>query len=348
MGRIEKTVFISYRRTNYWTALAVYQDLTAHNFDVFMDIENIRSGDFEEIIFENIEARAHFLVILSPSALERCNEPKDLLRREIEKAFDVERNIVPLMMDCFDFGSPTIIQTLTGKLALLSQKNGLRIVPDFFHEAMDRLCNDYLNVAVKDINLRQLSTEFKDVTEVQRELADKADPVEKAQLAADKWFEQAIILMGNSSILKYENEKIIECFKRTIQLNPNHAPAYYGRGIVLGLNDDARGAIRDFSEAIRLDPNEVPPYNSRGASFRRIGDFDNAIKDYTKAIYLEPHDTTAYYRRGLACEMKGDLFRAIEDYQKYIDLGGGAEGDQVNIKKKAVELKTRLLRSDSR
>ena len=26
-GRIEKTVFICYRRTNFWTALAIYQDL---------------------------------------------------------------------------------------------------------------------------------------------------------------------------------------------------------------------------------------------------------------------------------------------------------------------------------
>jgi len=36
MGRIEKTVFICYRRTNYWTALAVYQYLNAHGFDVLL------------------------------------------------------------------------------------------------------------------------------------------------------------------------------------------------------------------------------------------------------------------------------------------------------------------------
>ena len=72
MGRIEKTVFISYRHTNYWTALAVYQNLTAQGFDVFIDYQNIRSGDFEKVIIENIKARVHFLVVLSQSALERC------------------------------------------------------------------------------------------------------------------------------------------------------------------------------------------------------------------------------------------------------------------------------------
>src|SRR5690606_38062348 len=94
MGRIEKTVFISYRRTNFYTALAVYQYLTQHGYDVFFDYQSIDSGDFTKAILENIEARAHFVLILSPSELERCNQPGDWLRREIETAIDLKRNIV--------------------------------------------------------------------------------------------------------------------------------------------------------------------------------------------------------------------------------------------------------------
>ena len=47
-GRIENTVFISYRRTNLPWALAIYQNLTQHGYDVFFDYESIRSGDFEQ------------------------------------------------------------------------------------------------------------------------------------------------------------------------------------------------------------------------------------------------------------------------------------------------------------
>ena len=36
MARIEKTVFISYRRTNGPWALAIYQALTNQGFDVFL------------------------------------------------------------------------------------------------------------------------------------------------------------------------------------------------------------------------------------------------------------------------------------------------------------------------
>ena len=106
MGRIEKTVFISYRRTNAPWALAVFQHLTQHGYDVFFDYNGVASGDFERVILENIAARAHFLLLLTPSALERCDEANDWLRREIEAALSTQRNIIPLMLDGFDFDSP--------------------------------------------------------------------------------------------------------------------------------------------------------------------------------------------------------------------------------------------------
>jgi hypothetical protein len=43
---------------------------------------------------ENIKARAHFLVLLTPTTLERCSDPEDYIRREIEAAMDTQRNIV--------------------------------------------------------------------------------------------------------------------------------------------------------------------------------------------------------------------------------------------------------------
>ncbi|MBK9601833.1 MAG: toll/interleukin-1 receptor domain-containing protein [Anaerolineales bacterium] len=134
MGRIEKTVFISYRRTNFYTALAVYQYLTQNGYDAFFDYQSIDSGNFAKAILENIEARAHFVLVLSSSALERCSEPNDWLRREIETAMDLKRNIVPLMMEGFDFGSPSTIQALSGNLATLNTYNGLRLYSDYFNQ----------------------------------------------------------------------------------------------------------------------------------------------------------------------------------------------------------------------
>ena len=62
MLHIEKTVFLSYRRTNVPWALAIFKDLTSHGYDVFFDFTGIASGDFERVILEQIRARAHFIV----------------------------------------------------------------------------------------------------------------------------------------------------------------------------------------------------------------------------------------------------------------------------------------------
>ena len=117
MPGVEKTVFISYRRASFPWALAVLQHLTHHGFDVFFDVVGIASGDFEQVILENVRSRAHFLVLLTPSTLQRCAEPGDWLRREIEGAMACRRNIVPVMLEGFDFGAPGIRSQLTGALA---------------------------------------------------------------------------------------------------------------------------------------------------------------------------------------------------------------------------------------
>jgi hypothetical protein len=104
--RVEKTVFISYRRTNFPWAMAIYQYLVGCGYDVFLDYTGIGPGDFEQVILANIRGRAHFLVLLTPSALERCDEPGDWLRREIEEALDFKRNIIPIFLEDFDFDSP--------------------------------------------------------------------------------------------------------------------------------------------------------------------------------------------------------------------------------------------------
>lgn len=84
-------------------------------------INGIASGDFERVILESIRARAHFIVLLTPSALERCTDPGDWLRREIEAALATRRNIVPVMLEGFDFGTPAIAGQITGSLAALRQ-----------------------------------------------------------------------------------------------------------------------------------------------------------------------------------------------------------------------------------
>src|SRR6266849_1166271 len=173
MQRIDRTVFISYRRTNVAWALAVFQSLTRGGYDVFFDFKGVASGDFERVILDNIQARAHFIVLLSPSSLERCEDPGDWLRREIVTALATHRNIVPVMLDGFDFNEPKVVKQLEGPLEQLRRYNGLRIHADFFEEAMTRLCEKFLNVHLETV-LHPTSSYAQQNAEEQKAAADSA------------------------------------------------------------------------------------------------------------------------------------------------------------------------------
>jgi formylglycine-generating enzyme required for sulfatase activity len=173
MARIEKTIFISYRRRDISWALAVYQYLTSQKYNVFFDYTSIPSGDFEQIIVSNIRARAHFILILTPTALDRCSEPGDWLRREIETAIDERRNIIPLFFEGFSFSSPSVSQKLTGKLSTVNRYNGLDIPSGYFMEAMERLRGRYLNVPLNAV-LHPVPSEVQKVVKEEQVAADKA------------------------------------------------------------------------------------------------------------------------------------------------------------------------------
>ena len=348
MKRIEKTVFLSYRRTNATWTLAIFQNLKHEGYDVFFDYSSIPSGDFESAILENIKARAHFLVLLTPSAMERCGESNDWLRREIETALDNQRNIVPLMLESFDFGTPSIASQLTGKLAALKAYNGLSVPVEYFEEAMTKLRQKFLNVPL-DTVLHPASDFSQQAVKEQQTAAATALPVRQVDLTAQNWCERGFIATDT-------NEKL-RCYNEAIRLNPDYVYAYVNRGVTHLAIDNVDHAIQDFSEAIRRNPERVEywylnrayaykekgdwvralqdmdeairrnpacpvdAYANRGNLLCLMGDWEGALRDYTEAIRLKPEDGDYYRKRGDARVMRsnsGDLEEALEDYTESI------------------------------
>jgi tetratricopeptide (TPR) repeat protein len=309
--RVEKTVFISYRRTNASWALAIFQNLTNHGYDVFYDYEGIASGDFEQVILGNIKARAHFLILLTPSALQRCGDPQDWLRREIETAIDTRRNIVPLMLDRFDFGAPKVAKQLTGKLAALKRYNALEVPPAYFLAAMDRLREKHLNVPL-DAVLHPTSSAVLEAAKHQQAVALTAPPVRAEELSAQKWFERGVAAT--------DLDEQLRSYAEAIRLNPDYQQAYYNRGLAHQQKGDLDGALRDYSKAIRLKPDDPDPYMNRGSVRQDKGDLDGALRDYDHAIRLKGDLPKAFTNRGSARQEKGDLEGAMLDYEQAIRL----------------------------
>ena len=278
-----KTVFISYRRSAAkYIALLVYKDLRANDYDAFIDVESIDSGAFDTIILRQIEARAHFVLILTPGTVERCAEPGDWLRREIEYAMDTQRNIVPLLLNNFAFKGTE--PYLTGKLAELGRYNGLTVPDDYFDAAMDRLRTRFLKQPVYGV-IRDAPTS--DQPEIQRRVAQAAAqpaPTEQ-QLSAEDYFNRGVARKAAGDL-----DGAIDDYEEATRLNPLYFEAFYNRGLARQAKSDLDGAIADYSEAIHLNPQFAYAYRNRGIVHNIRGDFKSAIADYQKYLDFDSRD----------------------------------------------------------
>jgi len=310
MKCIEKTVFISYRRANESWALAIYQNLR-DDYDVFIDFANIASGDFEQIIIQNIKARAHFIIILTPSALERCDDPNDWLRREIECAIENKRNIIPIMLEGFEFGSPTIARYLIGKLVMLKKYNGMTATVEYFDAAMARLREQFLSVSL-DAVLHPVSDIVESSVRTQKDAANAAPPVTEQSLIAQQWFEK-----GNLS--DDSNEKI-RCYNQAIKLQPDFVEAYNNRGNAYAKLKYWQVALVDHNRAIELRPGDALPYINRGVTYHEMKDYPAALVDYSCAIELQPDFAEAYNNRGNTYVAMEDYPAALTDLNRAIEL----------------------------
>ncbi|MFZ1134635.1 MAG: tetratricopeptide repeat protein [Candidatus Korobacteraceae bacterium] len=311
MLRIDKTVFISYRRTNAPWVLAISQNLTHHGYDVFFDYTGLASGDFETAILDNIHSRAHFLVLLTPSALERCGDPGDWLRREIEAALDNKRNVIPLMLEGFDFGTPSISNQLTGKLASLRKFNAMTLSAEHFDAAMEKLRNKFLNVALETV-VQPASLVASQAATDEKSAVAKAPAVAEEELTAQQWFERGF----NSKDL----DEQLRSFSEAIRLEPGFAEDFYARGLTRSKKGDLDGAFADYNQAICLKPDFAEAFCDRGIAREDTGDLCGALADYDQAIHLKPDYPDAFCKRGNARSRKGDLDDALADYDEAIRL----------------------------
>jgi tetratricopeptide (TPR) repeat protein len=132
---------------------------------------------------------------------------------------------------------------------------------------------------------------------------------------AEEWCNE-----GNNFYNAGQYQKAIECYNKTIEIDPSDAAAYFNRGIVKSYWGRNEAAIEDYSKAINIDPNDADVYINRGYIKSTLGLNKEAIEDYNKAIEVDPNYAMAYNNRGIEKRAMGRNKEAIEDYNKAIEI----------------------------
>ena len=94
--------FISYRRGNgFFMAQVVRDHLEKQKVRCFLDVEELRSGKFDNKILEAIQDAPNFILVLTKNALDRCSDEQDWMRKEIMEALKYGKTIIPIMYEGF-------------------------------------------------------------------------------------------------------------------------------------------------------------------------------------------------------------------------------------------------------
>jgi tetratricopeptide (TPR) repeat protein len=305
MSDAHNTVFISYRRSSgSFIARAIFEDLRTNGFDSFMDVESIDNGQFDTIILNQIAARTHFVLILSPGTLERCNEPGDWLRREIETAMYEKRNIVPVLVGDFTFNGTE--KYLTGKLAELGRFNAVRMFHEYFDEAMERLRKRYLKAPqYETIPIKPVpAAEQKIVDDQLQRMTSATSLTNNLLLSPEVQLARALKLERRGQM-----EPAVEAYSKVIELNPDHPAIFTLRGKARLLMGDVDGALVDLDKAVRINERDIEAFIQRGLLYMGKENYEQALLDFKSANNLRPGDTMI-----LACLAVVD--QALEQYKE--------------------------------
>lgn len=132
----EYDVFVSYRRTASESAGRIVEKLCSMGYRVFFDVESMRSGKFNDQLYDVIQECSDFVIVLPENALERCNDEDDWVRKETLKALSSDKNIVPVMLRGFTWPSP-----MPNGMEELQNYQAVVSSPDYFDLAMQRLAS---------------------------------------------------------------------------------------------------------------------------------------------------------------------------------------------------------------
>ncbi|KRG06117.1 uncharacterized protein Dmoj_GI13152, isoform F [Drosophila mojavensis] len=131
-------VFVSYRRsTGSQLASLLKVHLQLRGFSVFIDVERLEAGKFDNGLLNSIRQAKNFVLVLTPDALHRCINDvdcKDWVHREIVAALESNCNIIPIMDQQFTFPD-----NLPSDMCSVAHFNGVSWIHDYQDACIDKL-----------------------------------------------------------------------------------------------------------------------------------------------------------------------------------------------------------------
>lgn len=133
-------IFISYRRSTgnqLASLLKVLLQLRGHK--VFIDVDRLYAGQFDSSLLKNIQAAKHFVLVLTPNALDRCvgdDVCNDWVHKEVRCALEHNKNFIPVLDPRFEWPDEN---QLPADMRAVTRFNAVRWVHEYQEACVTKL-----------------------------------------------------------------------------------------------------------------------------------------------------------------------------------------------------------------
>jgi tetratricopeptide (TPR) repeat protein len=286
--------------TTYTTglALALYERLCAEGIDVFFDADaRDRSSDLH---LRQVEARPHFLVLVSRGLLEALQRPDDALRQEFDRAVETRRNIVLLMAHGFSFNNTFLPDEIT----FLRRYYALPLLPETLEETVTALSARLARTRIFG-TLTPLTPEDEAASaEIRARTAAQPQPSAN-ELRAETIFNEI-----RSTSRQDTSQRMAE-YDEALRLNPYFTALRFDRARARCRVGDEAGAIADYNEILRLQPDHYKAYNNRAELHFALGNYAQALADFDQTLAFAPEFIMAICGRALTLHALGRATEAL-------------------------------------
>lgn len=110
-----------------------------------------------------------------------------------------------------------------------------------------------------------------------------------------------------------KSEEALAGFESLIQLQPDTAVNYIGKGQVLSSINRHEEALQAFDKATTLDPMRMDVWGMKASSLAHLQRYDEALAAIGKAVELAPDHPLNKYNRACIYYLTGDRVHALDD-----------------------------------
>ena len=283
-------IFISYRRADSGGWAGRLYDHLSMRFGkdlVFQDFDDIKLGtDFLHVIRTSIKASKVVLVLIGPYWLKdfegrrRLENPKDVLRIEIEEALSGEQTVIPVLVGGACIPSE---DELPESLKHLSKRNALEITDSRWNHDVGQLIERLRELVL-------LGGDRLPLSQIQKELHQKQlryfDLLSRSAAEALEFSQKTLAYLDHVSPL-YPNDSYLQVVRGYFHKNEAMALRTLGRNeeFEKALNE----AERVFDTMISERSEDAGAWNGKGSVEALRGNYQQALHFVDRALDINPN-----------------------------------------------------------